>query len=381
MQLSAYLDREKMEQYVRDGLVRRQVHPSGDLSIVNYTVRAELSRTWDDVTRKCRGLIYHNKTGEIVSRSYDKFFNLGQMPETQLEALPNETPVITTKQDGFLGISYWWDGKIAVASRGSFTSEFAVWATDWLRNSISDAAVDACLDSRYSFVFEILYPYKRIVVDNSEKYGLVLLTAFDMETPLLSEVPYNHVLRMGLTYGWPVTESHNEATIKSCIASTKVVKGSEYEGWVAHYPNSGLRVKLKGEDYCRIQKLVTRLTKWRVWEMVQIGARPAGPALMDVIASLPVEYANWVRQIGAILCIEHAKLFRRAKAVAEFVRTEGPFSRKQLVAMLEANYADIWHEVLYILDGKEAKAEGSFWKRLEPFEFETPIVKENHEDE
>ena len=59
-------------------------------SVVNYMVSLEETFRWDSddpvgstVRRECRGLIF-NREGELVSRPYHKFFNVGEKEETQL---------------------------------------------------------------------------------------------------------------------------------------------------------------------------------------------------------------------------------------------------------------------------------------------------------
>jgi RNA ligase len=58
--------------------------------VINYMV--SLDTTFPEVTdeltairRECRGLIFKSGTGELISRPYHKFFNLGERTETQLE--------------------------------------------------------------------------------------------------------------------------------------------------------------------------------------------------------------------------------------------------------------------------------------------------------
>jgi RNA ligase len=53
-------------------------------SVVNYMVSLEETFQWDSddpvgsaVRRECRGLIF-NREGELVSRPYHKFFNVGE---------------------------------------------------------------------------------------------------------------------------------------------------------------------------------------------------------------------------------------------------------------------------------------------------------------
>ena len=64
-------------------------------------------RTWDDVVVKARGLFMQRDSFEIVARSYDKFFNLGERPETEFDTLmvTLQFPVVAyLKENGFLGI-------------------------------------------------------------------------------------------------------------------------------------------------------------------------------------------------------------------------------------------------------------------------------------
>ncbi len=61
----------------------------GDISSFNFSVGAFFNKIWDEQTVKARGLYINTKTGEVVARSYDKFFNFGERPETQMEALKN----------------------------------------------------------------------------------------------------------------------------------------------------------------------------------------------------------------------------------------------------------------------------------------------------
>ena len=65
-------------------------------------------RSWDDVVVKARGLFMQKADNEIVARSYDKFFNLGERPETTAPALFDGLafPVrCYLKENGFLGIA------------------------------------------------------------------------------------------------------------------------------------------------------------------------------------------------------------------------------------------------------------------------------------
>ena len=105
-----------------DGLINVRKHPFLDLEICNYTQRTQYERRWDEYTKACRGLILdgdHN----IISRPLQKFFNLGEVEETQIVNLPDELQAFSEKLDGVFGILYSENDKVAIASRGSFDSE------------------------------------------------------------------------------------------------------------------------------------------------------------------------------------------------------------------------------------------------------------------
>jgi hypothetical protein len=52
------INNEVIQDYLDRGLIRMQRHPELDLRILNYTVKTQWERLWDDVTLACRGCFY-----------------------------------------------------------------------------------------------------------------------------------------------------------------------------------------------------------------------------------------------------------------------------------------------------------------------------------
>ena len=77
------------------------------VSSFNFTSKTFRDGAWNSRTIKSRGLFISQDTGEIVARSYDKFFAVGERPETEWEAL-RKTLVfpaeVAFKYNGFLDI-------------------------------------------------------------------------------------------------------------------------------------------------------------------------------------------------------------------------------------------------------------------------------------
>lgn len=79
----------------------------GHISSFNFARDAFRSGIWDDITTKARGLFLDNRTGNVVARAYNKFFNVEECRETSLKSLKENLrfPVRAyRKENGFLGI-------------------------------------------------------------------------------------------------------------------------------------------------------------------------------------------------------------------------------------------------------------------------------------
>jgi len=77
-------------------------------TVVNYVVNFGETFDWDEgdvrgsiMRRECRGLIFNSTSGELLSRPYHKFFNVGERPELRIEKVDMSAHhVILEKLDG-----------------------------------------------------------------------------------------------------------------------------------------------------------------------------------------------------------------------------------------------------------------------------------------
>lgn len=268
---SMSLNIETLRDYKKRGLIRCQVHPTLPLVIYNYTEKAQFTRTWDDITSACRGLIT-DIDGNIVARSFSKFHNIEEKRHT---ATPEF--VVQDKLDGSLGILFYSHDEWRIASRGSFTSDQAMRARDILDRKYSTEY----LDRTKSYVFEIIYPENRIVVDYGSREELVYLASFTPD---------------GREYFEP------ELMQKSGFPIVAVYEGYEYdkiqqlnwdnsEGFVVKFSN-GQRTKIKFENYKNLHAVVTNLSVNGVWNWFR-----EGKTFDDVIEEIPDEWHAWINEV------------------------------------------------------------------------------------
>jgi len=283
---------EKIKPYIIKGLISEQVHPEdSDVRIFNYSPMCQYEGAWDEVTMKCRGLILNVKTGEQLSNPFPKFFNYEEHIQKGL-ALPGSPYVVQDKLDGWLGISYWLDGVPRIATRGSFTSTGAMWATEWLNKNISKWH----LSSDKTFLFEIISPLTKIVL-NYDFEGLVLTSIRDIKTgEEQRDFPYPEKFRRvkefpQYDYGYDFLKSKEE---------------KNKEGFVLFWPKENFRLKVKFDEYKRLHKIITGISAIGIWESLR-----AGQSLS--IDNVPDEFMNWFTKTKENLLDDYKDIEFKAK--------------------------------------------------------------------
>jgi RNA ligase len=263
--LSDLLDTAELADAIEQGYVREQFHPSMPLRILNYTERAAYEKVWTDITRQCRGLIVNTMTSAIVARPFAKFFNYGEHDEATLSL--DEPVIISDKMDGSLGIAYWGtDGRLAIATRGSFASEQAIHATRVLRERYGDFEP---LDG-FTELFEIVYPQNRIVLDYGTEDDLFYLGSVHIGTGrTFGPYPHGTIAANGKGWTGPRATVFEGRTLADALA---MPVRPNAEGIVVHYHGSDVRVKIKQDDYVALHRILTMTTARTVWEYLAVDA-------------------------------------------------------------------------------------------------------------
>ena len=99
-------------------LVKERKLPDG-ISSLNFTRKAFQKSEWNELSVKARGM-FVDEDGNIIARSYDKFFNLGEVEETSIDSLRKNLvfPVkVYQKENGFLGILSVYNGELLYCSK------------------------------------------------------------------------------------------------------------------------------------------------------------------------------------------------------------------------------------------------------------------------
>lgn len=232
-----------------------RVSSLGDLRLYCYTESCVYNREWNDTTMAARGIILDLEKREVVATPFPKFFNFSERPDVPV---PDEPFEVFEKLDGSLGIIYFHDGKWRVATKGSLSSDQAKWAESWLDMT----AADFYLIKGYTYLVEIIYPENRIVI-NYEHSGLTLLGAYDRDG---EELPRNQLEDLSRSLGWDIAKSYSFNSLNDLVLHAKNLPATE-EGFIIRFAN-GYRLKVKGDEYCRIHRLISNITPLAIWDNV-----------------------------------------------------------------------------------------------------------------
>ena len=311
---------EILQKYHTDGLLHKQTHPTLDLTIWNYSPKVQYEKLWDDITIQCRGLVTNSK-GDIVARPFKKFFNY---EEHKPEDIPNEDYVVYEKMDGSLGILFYYEeeltderryniwfnnnyetgmerffdpsnlpdfdnpyyeptpkrkGEWILATRGSFTSPQAIKGKEILdRHDISALRKDN------TYLFEIIYPENRIVVNYGDEEKLVVIGGIHTETG--EEIPDSSLFWMQ-DAGFEVVTTYKTWGEGYDLLKEEISK--DKEGYVIRFKN-GFRMKIKGEEYKRLHKILTNISNRDIWEYLK-----DNKPFDELLEKVPDEFNDWVK--------------------------------------------------------------------------------------
>lgn len=343
--VKAYLNHPYVLARRKDGLV-----------IFNYDHACTYDKAWDDITLSARGLIVEEDTGKVVARPFKKFFNLGEVPETQYTSLPDLPFTATEKMDGYLGIHFKWRGEDFISTRGSFDSEMAVWGTDWFRKNVNSSV----MDPEWTYLFEIVYSRKIVISYDFE--GLVLLAAINKETG--EELPYDRLVHEAELMGVRVTPLMPD--FKNLEELAKYVKGlpSNREGCVVTFSN-GLKVKIKGDEYCRIHKLVCHMTPLAFWEAYDVST---GQIPKEYLSGIPEEFretSDALKEAVEGKINEAAAAVERACREIEASLPPG-VDDKTFVMRTRETYPDMFDWIMFFHKGKIQRMRDAIHRKTRP---------------
>ena len=340
------MDLKLLHKYESEGLLFSQKHPSLPLTIWNYSDKVQYEGLWDETLLQCRGLVTDDE-GNVVARPFKKFFNMEEGKH-----IPTSDFDVYDKMDGSLGILFNYKGEWVFATRGSFTSDQAVKGFEMLNKYDYSK-----LHKDYTYLFEIIFDDNRIVV----KYpfeDLVLLGIIHTETgnevDLFNERNDIRFKNLILNIGLRIVKKYDG--IKDYTTLKGMIQDNE-EGFVVRFSN-GNRMKIKGEEYLRLHKIMTNLSTTVVWEVLSSGGN-----MEDLLKDVPDEFYDKIKEYVKDLAIRFDNIRKDyIQYYTDIVFKVGIEDRKSFaVEARRYNHPSI---LFNLLDGKDINS--IIWRIIKP---------------
>ena len=175
----------------------RETQLDNNISSFNFTKNAFYNKKWNGLTCKARGLFVDTEKNKVVARGYEKFFNVNERKETELEHLIvkfKDKITCYKKENGYLGIMSLVNGEIFITSKSTNKGDYAEWFRNIYENSDinKDKLEEYLKNNDVSLTFEVIDIKNDPHIIEYDKSKIILLDIIHNDYDFKKE-PYEKV--------------------------------------------------------------------------------------------------------------------------------------------------------------------------------------------
>lgn len=335
-----------LNRYHSEGWLIKQVHPTEDLIVWNYSVKTTYEGFWNTTTLMCRSLVT-DSNGIIISRGFGKFFNFEEIVHSFPIDKFKDAKFYEKVDGSYIGI-FWYIDKWIARSKGSFTT---IQAEKALEHFKSFENVEQTFKKGLTHNFEVIYPNNRIVVDYGVKDTIVYLATTDNKgnSFVLDKLPNNveKAKSFDITFDYDKIKAMDDGVNEGLVGVTK----------------DGMRFKIKYATYVTNHGIITNTTSYDIWRGMKDGT------IDELVALIPDECYGFVKKVRTevqenydIIINEIINNFNSIENVETLTPKE--FADKALKLSFSS-------QLFRLYRGEDIETE-YVWKQVKP-EFQRPI--------
>jgi len=237
-------------------------------------------------------------------------------------------------------------GEWIFASRGSFTSEQAVRFKEIFERNYKTSH----LTVKNTYLFEIIYPENRIVVNYGEMEDVVMLGEIHTESGEELDLDYwqDSIFNIVKRYDF---KDYKEI---------QKLNWDNQEGFIVRFSN-GDRCKIKFADYVKLHRVLTNCSSYDVWENLKTFGKLPEEMLKDV----PDEFYDWVHRTESRLRKEYQFVENFYMAQVSSIARYG-IEQKEFALRVQALEGVNTGLMFAIFNGKTDKMAELIWKMIKP---------------
>ena len=253
MQAQEYLQKNSLEKLTEEFGIKVKDYP--DRIVLNYCQIDSSNHRFNPIVMECRNLILSKKDYSVMSRSFDRFYNLGEDPNTENFNITQAT--VFEKLDGSLMTVYHDGDKWNVCSRSmaygegetpsgkTFAEVFELCLGDTVNNHFRNFNKEDC------YIFEMCSKFNRVVKAYTE--DAIYLTGIRNKVTGQHEDIHAAYVNFPVV-NWKYPEVYKFEYIDDIHTSFKDLPAMD-EGYVCYIRKSNWRIKIKNPAYLAIAHL------------------------------------------------------------------------------------------------------------------------------
>jgi RNA ligase len=326
-----------------------------DVVMLHYMDECQYDNKWSTFSRMSRGLILDMKNRKVLAYPFDKFFNLGQMPETSYETLEALKGFETSeKLDGSMIIGFINpnDNKLTFTTKGSFDSEHGAYANALSFTSDQSRVMRAWAEDG-TLMFELIAKQYQIVVDYKKKGYAEGLYLIGYRSNVINHklASFESLAIIAETLNLPTFKTYEFNGLDQLIALAKDLPVLD-EGFVLRFPGD-LMVKVKGSAYLAAHRFISHLSDRNILQAVADGTAS------DLALLAPEEYRQDV--LGKIDHFQKRVADLEKECYTYFAEAYPKDNRREFAFWVKANVpSHLKGFVFKLLDGKQVDRKQMF---------------------
>ena len=263
------------------------------LILVHYNIFSKELYKDNSIYQEARSLVINLDTEEIVLCPFKKFFNINELPSTQLSLINKQIEQadlveIRDKLDGSMQHARWYNNHLILAGSTALNKDLSFQLKEGY-NLFKDNYIQLCKDNfDYTFIFEAILEDDSHIVNYNGDY-LYLIGARNVYTGQC--LSYQELDILGKQYN--IDTPVKDKDLNTCLKNQSLYSANTKEGWVIFIKikDKEYRYKLKCDQYLQLHKTISNINNFNT--LIQA---VNNNTIDDLISKLPVDYKSIVKE-------------------------------------------------------------------------------------
>lgn len=272
-----------------------------NLLLLKYNIKV-FNSGWYDLLKLCRGKVVDIETRKVVTYPFDKFFNINEVPGYEFDTINELTRTasyifVSDKIDGSTISVSKYNGNLLITTNGAFENDMTEWARQLLDEKYPE--FESNIKDGYTYIFELVHPDNRIILNYGNKKCLYLLNIREHKTYKL--LPLAKVHKVAKVFGFEIPQVFDFGSLQYLITLAQTSSNTNKEGWVLRIgqpDGTEKMVKIKYEEYFALHRIKDHLRAKHVYDAMLGGYLDDMLAVAsDETRATVVKYANEISQL------------------------------------------------------------------------------------